>query len=233
MCAYFSESDIEQYTGFGAADFKQNGVTMTATQWSTFCATIVDFVTQLVNRYCNVVSFEPHEVTEYRNGMGAQGDGDTYIEEDITFYLGEQATGIRFYEDYNTKTGTEYFVERTCRSTSATGDYDVATRYGLTMIRFHDNYPKEGWHNVKITYWGGYETGSKELDEIKHICLDIATEILRHKKKLQESTTIRATGVRDYAEMFKIDNDAMFLTDGIKQRLHKYRKYRMGGASWW
>lgn len=231
--AYFSESDIEAYTGFGTSDFKQDAVTMTSAQWSAFCTTIVEYVTQLVNRYCNVVSFEPHQVTEYRNGMGASGDDDSYIDEDVTFYLGEYATGITVYEDDNAKTGTQYFVERTARSTSATGDYDVATRYELTMIKFHDNYPLEGWHNVKITYWGGYESGSNELDEIKLICLDIAAEILRHKKKLQESTTIRATGVRDYAEMFKIDNDPVFLTEGIKQRLHKYRKYRMGGPSWW
>lgn len=231
--AYFSESDIEQLTGFSTTDFKQDGVTMTSDQWTLFCATIVDWVTQMVNRYCNVVSFEPHEVTEYRNGLGATGDDDTYLDDDTTFYLREYGTGITVYEDDNSKTGTEYFVARTARSTSATGDYSVATQNELTMIKFHDNYPVEGWHNVKITYWGGYESGSNELDEIKQICCDIAAEILRHKKKLQETTTLRATGVRDYAEMFKIDNEAVYLTPAIKERLHKYRKYRMGGPSWW
>ncbi len=231
--AYFSQTDIEQYTGFASSDFKQAGTTMTAIQWADLTATLVEWVTQLVNRYCNVTSFEPHQVTEYRNGLGATGDDDTYLDDDTTFFLGEYATGITVYEDYNSKTGTEYFVERTARSTSATGDYDVATRYELTMIKFHDNFPKEGWRNLKFTYWGGYESGSVEMDEIKMICCDIASEILKHKKKLQESTTIRATGVRDYAEMFKTDNDAVFLTEAIKMRLHKYRKYRMGGPAWW
>ena len=231
--AYFSQTDIEQYTGFASTDFKQAGALMTSAQWADLTATIVLVVTQLVNRYCNVESFEPHQVTEYRNGLGATGDDDKYIDGDITFYLNEYATGITVYEDYNSKTGTEYFVARTARSTSATGDYDVATKFELTQIKFHDNYPREGWNNVKITYWGGYESGSTEMYELKQICSDIATEILKHKKKLQESTTIRATGVRDYAEMFKPENDLIYLTPGIQNRLHKYRKYRMGGPSWW
>lgn len=207
---------------------------MSATQWSTFCGTLVDWVTQMVNRYCNVTSFEPHSVTEYHNGLGATGDDDTYVEEDIQFYLREYAaTGITVYEDYNSKTGTEYWVERDARTSSATGDYSVATEYEHTTIRFHDNYPKEGWRNVKITYWGGYESGAVELDDIKMICCDIAEEILKHKKKVQESTTIRATGVRDYAEMFKPVYDTEFLSEPIKMRLHRYRRYRLGGPAWW
>jgi hypothetical protein len=231
--AYFSQTDIEQYTGFASTDFKQGGSTMSSVQWADFTATLVEWVTQIVNRYCNVTSFEPHFATEYRNGMGATGDDDTYLDDDTTFYLNEYATGITVYEDYNSKTGTEYFVERTARSTSATGDYDVITKYELTQIKFHDNYPKEGWNNVKITYWGGYPASSVEMDDIKMICCDIAEEILKHKKKVQESTTIRATGVRDYAEMFKPVYDTEFLSKPIKERLHKYRRYRMGGPAWW
>lgn len=230
--AYFSQTDIEQYTGFASSDFKQAGSTMSATQWSSFCATLVDWVTQMVNRYCNVTSFEPHEVTEYHNGLGATGDSDTYLDDDTTFYLNEYGTGLTVYEDNNAKTGTEYWVERDIRTSSATGDYAVATIHELTQIKFHDNYPKEGWNNIKITYWGGYASGSNELDDIRMICCDIAEEILKHKKKIQESTTIRQTGVRDYAEMFKPVYDTEFLSKPIKDRLHRYRRYRMGGPAW-
>jgi len=228
--AYFTQTDIEQYTGFASSDFKQGGSTMTATQWSLYCSTVVDFVTQLVNRYCGVQSFEPHEMVEYRSGVGAKGDKYTYLEEDTTFYLSEYGTGIQAFEDIGS-TGTEYWVERTARTSATSGDFTVATRNELTMVRFHNNIPQEGWNNVRFVYWGGYPEGSVQMNEIRLICLRIARNILLEKKKTQESTTIRQTGIRDYAQMFEFTDT--ILTDEIKQDLHKYRRHRLGGPSWW
>jgi len=232
--SYFDQEDIEAYTGFSSSDFKDAGITMTATQWGDFCTSVVENVTQMINRYCNVTSFETHTVIEYHDGRGAQADHDDYIPLDTSIYLREYATGVAtVYEDINVKTATEYWVERTERSTATAGDYTVNTRYELTTVNFHSNCPREGTHNIKIVYYAGYPSGAVELNEIKWIGLRIAKNLLLEKKKVAEAMTIRGTGVRDYAEMFKpLSDERGILTESIKQDLHKYRRYRMGGDAW-
>ena len=229
--AYFSQTDIEEYTGFNYTDAKNAGVTMNATQWATLCSNIVDYVTQTVNRWCNVESFESHEVTEYHDGKGAAGDDGTYLEWDITFFLREYATGVStVYIDGNSKTATIDWATRWERSTATAGDYEVATRNELTTVKFHNNYPSEGTNNIKIVYYAGYPSGSSELNEIKLCCLRMASNILSNKKKIQEALTVRGTDVRDYAPMF--DTNDELLTDEIKRDLAKYRRYRLGGEAW-
>lgn len=230
--SYFSQTDIEQYTGYGSGDFKQAGITMTATQWAAFCTSIVDTVTQIVNRYCNVTSFESHSVIEYHDGTGTQGDDDTYLDYDTSFYLREYATGVTEVAVDASVSSTMEWATKWQRSAATSGDFAVATRYELTQIKFHSNVPSEGADNVRITYWAGYPSGSVELNEIKNIGLRIAQNILVYKKKVAESMTIRSSGVRDYSEMFKPIDERIVLTDDIRNDLHKYRRYRMGGAAW-
>jgi hypothetical protein len=231
--SYFSQTDIEQYTGYGSGDFKQAGITMTATQWAAFCTTIVDTVTQMIDRFCNVTSFESHAVIEYHDGQGAQGDDETYIPYDNNIYLREYATGVtEVAVDTSAKSGTIQWATKWERSTATAGDFSVATRYELTQIQFHNNVPSEGSDNVRITYYAGYPSGSVELNEIKNIGLRIAQNILVYKKKIAESMTIRSSGVRDYSEMFKPIDERLVFTEDIRRDLHKYRRYRMGGMAW-
>ncbi len=233
MCAYFSQDDVEAYTGFSSSDFKWGGSAMSTASWATFCSFLVDTTTQLVNKWCNVTSFESHSVTEYHDGRGDAGDDDTYLDEDVTFYLREYATAVAsVYEDANAKTGTINWTLRTERSTATAGDYEVATRNELVTVTFHDNYPVKGRENVKIIYTGGYASGSTELNELKWICLRIVKNILLEKKKIAESTTIRQAAVRDFSEMFKPVQEGQIMTDDIRRDLHKYRRYRMGGPAW-
>jgi len=232
--AYFSQTDIERYTGFSSSSFKEAGVTMTSTQWNLLCATIIDVVTQQINSWCQVTSFEPHTVTEYKNGKGATGDNNTYREEDVCFYLFETATSvISVYEDTSSKTATPDWTLRTERSATTAGDYEFLKEYDLSYIRFHNNIPRKGKKNVKITYWGGYATGSPELNEIKIIACRIAKNYLLEKKKVQESTTLRQTGISDFAPMFD-PKEGMYniLTDDIKSDLIRYKMFHMGGPTW-
>jgi hypothetical protein len=230
--SYFSQSDIEQYTGYGSADFKQAGVTMNATQWAAFCTSIVDTTTQMINRFCNVTSFESHAVIEYHDGKGVQGDNDSYIDYDNDYFLREYATGVTEVAVDTYKSASMDWATKWVRSTATAGDFSVATRYELTQIKFHNNYPSEGSDNVRITYWAGYDSGSVELNEIKNIGLRIAQNILVYKKKIAESMTIRSSGVRDYSEMFKPIDERLIFTEDIRRDLHKYRRYRMGGSAW-
>lgn len=232
--AYFSASDIQQYTGFASTDFKINGVTMNATQWATFCSWIVDTVTQTVNRYCNIDSFEYHAATEYKNGKGASDkDNDDYIEEDRLFRLTLPCVSVAsVYEDVSSKTATPSWTIRYARSAATAGDYEVATERELTWIRFHQNVPKEGQRNVEIIYYAGWPTSDVRFNELNLICCRIAANILVNKKKIQEAMTIRNTGIRDYAEMFKPVDEYKVLTEDIRVDLSKYRRFVMGGLAW-
>lgn len=231
--AYFSQSDIEAYTGFASTDFKNAGIAATALQWATLCTNVVDYVTHLVNRYCGVVSFESHAVTEYHDGKGAAGDDSTYIEEDVRFYLREPCISVgTVSEDENAKTSTILWATRWERSTATAGDYEVSTRGDLTWIRFHDNHPLDGVYNVKVQYSAGYSSDSDELHLLKWICLRIAKNMLLEIKKTQEVQTIRQTGVRNFSEMFNPTSESTILTEDIIRDLHKFRRYRMGGSAW-
>lgn len=231
--AYFSQTDIEEYTGFASQDFKNAGLVSSTTQWATLCTNTVSYVTELVNKYCGVVSFESHAVTEYHDGKGAQGDGDTYIEEDIRFYLREPCISVgTVSEDENAKTATISWATRWERSTATAGDYEVSTRGELTWIRFHDTYPLDGVYNIKVQYTAGYSSGSAQLTNLKWICLRIAKNVFLEMKRTMESMTIRQTGVRNYAEMFTPIPEAAILTEDIIRDLHKFRRYRMGGPAW-
>jgi len=175
--AYFNQSDIESYTGFASTDAKVAGITMNATQWATLCSNIVDWVTQTVNRWCNVTSFEWHMVTEYHDGQ----DIDDLEEFDLEYlyFLRETATGIQsLYVDTNAKTEVPNWEERYERTAATGGDYEVDIRHELTKVRFHHNYPPVGFKNVRVIYYGGYATNSPELNEIKYCCLRIAKNIL-------------------------------------------------------
>lgn len=231
--SYFSQTDIQEYTGFASTDFKNNGAMMTATQWATLCTHIVDYVSDLVNRYCGVATFESHAVTEYHDGRGAAGDDDTYLEEDVRIYLWEPCISVgTVSEDLNANTGTVEWATRYERSTATAGDYQVATRGELTWIRFHDNYPLDGMENIKIEYTAGYSSGSRQLTNLKWICLRIAKNMLLEMKKTQETMTIRQTGVRDFSQMFEPRNETTILTDDIIRDLWKFRRLRLGGPAW-
>lgn len=231
--AYFSQTDIEEYTGFASTDFKNAGLAMTATQWATLCTHIVDYTTTLVNDYCGVTTLESHAITEYHDGMGAKGDDETYLEDDLRFFLYEPCISVgTVSEDLNSKTGTIKWATRWERSTATAGDYFVATRNELTWIHFHDNKPMEGTFNVKVEYTGGYSAGASALTEIKWIALRIAKNMLLEIKKTQETMTIRQTGVRDFSQMFSPMNESLILTEDIVRDLWKFRRIRMGGPAW-
>jgi hypothetical protein len=232
--ALFSQTDIEQFTGAASGDFKQAGSTMSATQWATLCTFVVDTVSQMMNRYCNVTSFELHVATEYKNGKGATGDYEQYIEYDKEFYLSGVVAGTGVTEvavDQN-RYATISWSTRWVRSAATIGDYQVDTDRELSIVRFHNNIPEKGWKNVKITYWSGYTAGSNQLYELKGIALRMAANLLAFKKKQQEAYTLRNTGVRDYSQMFDVPDERKIITEDIERDLNKYKRWQLAEEPW-
>ena len=56
--AYCDINDVLAFTGFTTSDFKINGDEMSEAEWNDFLSFVIDTSTQVVNRYCNVKSFE-------------------------------------------------------------------------------------------------------------------------------------------------------------------------------
>lgn len=228
---YFDRESLEAFTGFATTDMKDAGRTMSATVWEALIDGLDKGVAAWMHRWCGVPTFGSHLVTEYHSGRGENGtEDDLYAETDRLFFLREYATGDPIvYQDTAVETASPSWVQRQVRCATTGGDYTYfEEEQGLGVVRFHTNVPPEGYKNVKIEYWAGFEEGSYDLEQIRIIAKRIATNLLLVKKKWQESQTIRNTGVRDYSQMFDMEADRKVFTPELEMMLTRYRRYQFG-----
>ena len=123
--AYATKEDVQAFMGFSKKDLKINGVQMSDAEFVTFCEEMVPKIAQMVHRYCNVISFEPTQVIEYKNGRGASDDDSAtsdYLDSDVEFYLRNlyftdiTHAAIVVEEDTSAPTAAPNWVTRTARS---------------------------------------------------------------------------------------------------------------------
>jgi hypothetical protein len=243
---YITRSDVEAFTGFSYTDFKVGGQVMTEGQWVEHLNFVLPLIDQMLNRYCNVTSFDPTtSIVELHDGRGANNDefgtssvglvyyginGTTYNVSDYTFYLREPFYSMTSVEeDTGSKTALQSWQTRTQRTSTVIGDYEVVTKNEVTWIEFNQNIPSAGRNNVRITYMAGYGKTTAQYKEIQLQALRMASNYLLLKKKVQEVTTIRASGIRDFAQMFDIMNESVILTEAIKMVLDKYKRFNIEG----
>ena len=225
--AYCDINDVLAFTGFTTSDFKINGDEMSEAEWNDFLSFVIDTSTQVVNRYCNVETFESREVTEYHNGRGSNGDNGEYLDFDREFYLRESPSNSVTSVSVNSNDPSVIpsWTALTEVSALTAGDYIFVKNYETGKIIFvSSNVPIEGYNNVKIVYNAGYSASSDAYSDIRMATIRIAQNYLLLKKKLQEATTIRQTGIRDHALMFTPSNERYILTDEIKETLNRYAR---------
>ena len=242
--AYITKEEVEAYTGFTYTDFRESGSVMTETQWDAFLESNISNVDQMINRYCNVTSFDPTTtIVEYHSGKGASDDegvsysgyflkpyAGSYIDNDREFYLREPLyTLTSVEEDVAPKTSAPSWTARVIRTTGIAGDYELVTKNELSRVVFWQNIPTFGYNNVRITYKCGYGTNTQQYSEIKLCALRTMANFLLHKKKIQEAVNIRAQGVRDYSQMFDIMNESALLTINVTTILDRYRRIPLDG----
>lgn len=238
--------DIKEFMGFSNKDLKINGVQMSDAEFEEFCEVYIPKIEQMVHRFCNVTSFEPTLVIEYKNGRGASDDDSAtsdYLDSDVEFYLRNlylESSGptpvcspIIVEEDTSAPTATPNWVVRTVRSNSSAGDYRVLTDQELTTIRFHNNIPVSGNKNVRFTYYTGYLPTSAEYGDIKLQVLRAFKNLIMLKKKVQEASTIRNYGVRDFSQMFEPFDESSVLSESEKSALEKYKRFPLDGPMFW
>lgn len=223
--AYYTEQELEAYTGFSYEDFKENGLMMTATQWTNLTDSVSTAVTMAINNFCNVATLEEHTKTEYYSGRKATGENYEQTLEDRTFSLFENCLSVASVSEDTTPTSIPTWTLKEERTSTATGDYNLYTDGGLTQIVFINNIPSFGTKNIKVQYQAGFASQSPELGHIKVIALRMATNVLMKKKKVQEATTIRRAGTEDYAKMFEHADHDDILTAKLEIELSKYKRW--------
>jgi hypothetical protein len=242
---YVTKEDIQSFMGFSNRDMKVNGVQMSDAQFTDFCNEWIPKIAQMVHRFCNVISFEPTQIIEYRNGRGASDDDSStsdYLDSDVEFYLRNLyltsgATPVYapivIEEDSSAPTASPSWSARTERSASLGGDYRVLTDRDVTHIRFHNNIPRQGVGNVRFTYFTGYLPTSQEFGDIRLQILRAFKNLIMLKKKTQEASTIRNYAVRDYSQMFEPFDESSILSESEKTALERYRRIIFDGPMYY
>lgn len=230
---YCTQQDIEARTGYGATDFKQAGVTMSADQWATLCSDLINEATTAINRFCRRSSFEEKEYTEFHDGRGCTGELKEYREADRIYLLREQpVSGVTSVRVDRSDPGTPpLWVDLEPRGDEVAGDYSILKRGPVSYLRFM-TVPRQGHNNVEITYTAGYPAGSGELDDVRGICLDVIAQHLGKKKKTQEAIAARTASTHDAAEMTPPAEPHLTLTTDVKRRLAAYRRGPRIGGGW-
>jgi len=226
--ALVTVNDVQQYTGFHYSEFTENGLEMTEGQWTEFIKTLIPKVTQMIHRYCNVYSFERSLFVEYHSGRGATNFDESvsdYNDEDRLYFLHQlYCDTLVVEEETSTKTAAPTWATRAVRATGVAGDYEIWTTNDVTRIKFNNNVPTKGDHNIRFTYYTGYPAASAQIQDIKFQCLRGIKNVLLTKKKIQEASSIRNYGVRDYSSMFDAFSEGIVIDPKVAAGLDQYRR---------
>ena len=226
--ALVTVNDVQQYTGFHYSEFTENGLEMTEGQWTEFIKNLIPKVTQMIHRYCNVYSFERALFVEYHSGRGATNFDESvsdYNEEDTLYFLHQlYCDTLIVEEDTSTKTAAPAWATRTARSAGVAGDYEIWSSNDVTRIKFNSNVPAKGDNNIRFTYYTGYASSSAQIQDIKFQCLRGIKNVLLTKKKIQEASSIRNYGVRDYSQMFDAFSEGVVIDPKVAAGLDQYRR---------
>jgi hypothetical protein len=232
---YVTQTEIEQFTGFSYGDFKLGNRNMTEAEFEEFMLDLIPRVEQMIHRYCNVLSFSPTVNTEYHDGRGPTDDtsgAPDYTDLDKTYgiYYNVITTATFTAEEQTAaENAIPVWSARTLQTSLVAGDYRLITRNEYTKAYFFANVPKKGTANVRFTYYTGYSVGSPQYEEIRLAVLRACANALLLKKKMQEATTVRNYGTRDYSQMFDVFNEASILNENIKLTLDRYKRVKMPG----
>jgi hypothetical protein len=236
--SYVSQLDVEAFSGYGYQDFKQGGLTMTASQWDDYCSNdLIPRIEQLVNKYCGVASFDSHTVIEYRNSPGEMEFQQNYMS-----WMTPGGPGV------DTMDIPEYILVEPCIAVASVeikesvwldswetlveegslgGDYYTVKQDFLTHI-YMNKIPMHGKANIRITYEAGFPPGDPAFRELQLIVLRIIRINLEEKMSFQQAGTIRNVNVRDYAEMYDINKnglqDQYYIPADICYELNRYRR---------
>ena len=241
---YCNSADVTNLTGYFHKTMLTFGREMTEGEYEMFVSGLVRTATELVNRWCNVSTFYSHEITDEYHTMNID---DLYMYSDYIlrpygfgyspYSIDMEVKRKQFYpREYPVISVSKVLVNRASvyadpqwmelvqRTTEVGGDYLVQNRFNSTRVQILKNIPTPGTDNVRITYTAGYESTDSIFLALSSATSMIVINYLNYKKKNQEASTFRQSGVVDFAEMFNPQFASFLLTADVKSILELYRR---------
>lgn len=250
--AYASFSDLQYYSGFIPSDFRYLFDQMDISQYETFCNSLLETATNIINRYCGVETFEQHEVTnEYHSLQLLDAVGGPYGGYPLTppAYYGscspyftpnvENLSQVTIFprdipcQSVNTvevtmgaTNGVPEWITLTERTGDQDGDYVVINQFGVTQIILLRRYPQYGINKIRISYTAGYPEGAPALDTMNLACCMVATNIMNYKKKQEMAATAFGSGVQNFGPSFSFayGSDHSLLSNEVRSLIDQYRR---------
>ena len=240
-------------SGYSNTDFSYSGSPMAYCQFESLVKSLIEDVEVQINRYCNVNTFHEHTMTDEYHTLTGYDVGDfrylsrtpqrlgseffTEIESDHvrTLYPREQPVQVVTKVETNLSTnyttgqwmllhenGVPYIDEH--GEEKIGNDYVVINELESCKIFFLRKFPQTGKNNVRITYTAGYPEDNPVWHALRSACRIAVINILNYKMRQQQVTTLRASGMMDYASLFQpTGSEYTYLTPEVKDILDKYR----------
>ena len=235
MDMYCTIEEVEFARGLSNKDFMQGGKVMSTEEYHNFMTQAIQWCSQAMNRYCNVKTFELHDVVEYHNGRyngydepENQYETDYFLKQFPVYSIGN------VWVDRVQSNAPANFVLQPMRTDTQSGNYIANIDNELGYIHFVSHYPSKGFNNVKVEYVAGYPRDSEQYQELKLICVRLMINFQLIKKKSQEIAVVRNTNVSDYSPFYSIGMSEELFSPHIKSELDRYKMLRftnLGGFS--
>lgn len=244
---YCTAEDVILMSGYSENDFKYRNDTMTVCQFVDMINSFITEATTLINRYCNVDTFELHSIEEEYHTL----NGFDMYDYRLGFYTPQRMATQFFTENYQEASRTcvpreqpvvsidkvEVNVSRNAEPNWETlkefnvlypdgsyGDgYIVTDVFEYTSILFKRAFSYQAKNNVRITYQAGYPDDNPVWDALRAATRIVVINMLNYKQRQQQITTLRSSGMMDYASLYQLPGDMdSYLTKDAKSILDKY-----------
>ncbi len=181
-----------------------------AMQWeSAEAVSENNLLVSLINRassrmenYCGY-NFKNREYTEYQDGDGSP----------TVFTDNYPITSVSALWD-----DTERAFTDSTNDLIDSDDYLIYSKEGSIRLYNDETVFSKGYQNIKITYSGGYEASSPELDDLGQACLDwVLTMYRKNKDRLHGYVSKSASGASSLIDLSDIPADVRAVLDRYKK----------------
>lgn len=240
---YCSFEDVAEMAGFQPSDMDYLGSEMDYTQYKDFVIKKIAEATGLINRYCNVSSFEEREIVDevhtmnqfdrmpFRYGISAPLLFNTYNYYDdysnltrIFFPRQQPVISVDSLKiNQSLPTVEPAWIDLVQSTETTNGDYQVVTVFDQTQVYLIKRYPVYGIKNIRVTYTAGYPEDHRVWSDIRIATVMVVINMLNYKKKMQEVATVRGSAVADMAPLFDFAGGP-FISKDVMNILDRWRR---------
>lgn len=230
--------------GSSPIDMSYLGKEIDINQYNDMVDSLIEFASSEIDRYCNVTTFQQHEVKNeyhtmrvfdrvpYSYGYASPllysifDTMEDYSELSREImpreYPLQSVTELKVA--YNLPNTAQSWTTLTERTPSQNGDFNVVKEFNSTKIIMDRRYPTYGVNNICLSYIAGYPSGHAIFTQLRMACVMMVINALNYKKKMQEVYTIRGSSVQDYSPMFDFETGGMFLSRDVCVILDRWRR---------